>query len=194
MGDGVNDPRHLAQDAGLVDGLEAGLVVGRHERAHRGQGRGQRQLEAAVGRDDPVPLELREGPVRRDCDVGVAEVVEGHAARGRVRAQAHLGQSPVAVVTGGADLELGARAEHRVLPEDPVRARTRLPVGDPSEAVAQRLCSAREDLFGAAERDAADEVHAGHGSLDPRGWPCDLGVVGFVDERQRAPGWDRAPW
>ena len=53
----------------------------------------------------------------------------------------------------------GLRAEHGVLPADPVRARARLAVRDPPQPVAEHSGHAAEHLLGAAQRDAAHQVH-----------------------------------
>ena len=57
-----------------------------------------------------------------------------------------------------ARLELRLRAEHGVLPADPVRARARLAVRDPPQPVAEHSRHAAEHLLGAAQRDAAHQV------------------------------------
>ena len=76
VGDGVEDPVQLVEHPLLVERLDAGLVLRRHERRDRRQRRGQRDLEPAVRRDLPVPLAAGEDAVGGDRRLGVAQVVE----------------------------------------------------------------------------------------------------------------------
>ena len=158
--DGGQDLADLLEDPSFVDRLDRRLVLGVDERADRRGRRRQRDLEADVRRDDVVALELGERPVGRDRRVGEAEVVEGDVLDALAGPQPQRGQCPVRAVAGWADLELRKRAEHRVLPEDPVRARPGLAVRQPAQAVAERARGPAEHLVGAAQGDDADEVSA----------------------------------
>ena len=61
--DRLEDPLDLRAHLCLVDRLELGLVLERHERAHRRERRRQRDEEAAGRRDHAVALEARERAV-----------------------------------------------------------------------------------------------------------------------------------
>ena len=164
-GDGAEDALDLRAHLRLVDRLELGLVVERHERADRRERRRQRDEEAAGGRDRPVALEPRERAVGLHRRRRVAELLEGHPARVLAGAQPQLRERAVRRGARRADLELRQRAEQRVLPDDPVGAGAGLAVGQAADAVAQRVGDAAEDLLGAPERDAAHQVHADRRAL-----------------------------
>ena len=120
----------LVHHARLVERLDAGLVLGRDERGDGRERRGQRHLEPAVHRRSGRRACAGRTPVRGDGGLRVAEVVEAERSRGtRRRATRRRGRARCEIVPGRADLELGPRAEHRVLPHDPVGARPGLPVG-----------------------------------------------------------------
>lgn len=125
---GREDLVELAQHLGLVDRLDRRPVLRIDERAHRRQRCRQRHLEAHVRRDHPVALELGEDGERRERSVGKAEVAEHDVLAALAVAQPQLGQCAIAVTSRRADLELRQGAEHRVLPEDPVRPWARLAI------------------------------------------------------------------
>ena len=159
VGDGVEDGLQLVDDARLVERLDAALVLRRDERGDRRERCRQRDLEPAVGGDLSVPLALGEALEGRHRRLGVAEVTEAHRVDRLAVADAQAGQGTVRAGTRRAHLELRSRAEHRVLPDDPVRPRPGLAVGDVVEAVAELGGHQSEHLVDAAQRDAADEQH-----------------------------------
>ena len=108
----------------------------------------------------PSRLSLAKMAYDDDRRVGEAEVVEHDVLGALAVAQPQLGQRAVGVRAGRSDLELRQGAEHRVLPEDPVRPRAGLAVGQPAQAVAERLGRAAKDLLDPSERHAADEMGA----------------------------------
>ncbi len=123
-------------------------------------GVGSETWKRTCARDHAVALELGEDGVGRDRRVGEAEVAEHDVLGALAVAQPQLGQRAVGVRAGRPDLELRQRAEHRVLPQDPVGPRARLAVGQPAQAVAERLRGAAKDLLDPAQRHAADEMGA----------------------------------
>ena len=157
--DGLEDRRQLVEDAGLVERLDVRLVLGRDEGGDRRQRRRQRHLEPAVPRDLAVALAAGEDVERRQGRLGVAEVVEAQRVQRLTVADPQARQLPVRVGTGRAHLELRARAEHRVLPDDPVRPWPGLAVGELADPVPQLDGHHLEHLFGAAQRNAADQQH-----------------------------------
>ena len=159
VGDGFEDRRQLVHHARLVERLDAGLVLRGDERRDGRERRGQRDLEPAVHRHLAVALAPGEHLVRGDGGLGVAEVVEAEGLERLAVAQPQPRERPVRARPGRADLELRPRAEHRVLPHDPVGARSGLPVGHLQEAVTELGRHHLEDVFGAAERHAAHEEH-----------------------------------
>ena len=158
--DRLEDRRQLVTDARLVERFDAALVLGRDEGGDRRQRGGERHLEAAVSRDLPVALAAGERGERGQRRLGVAEVVEAQRLERLAVADAQLRQGPVLVRSRRAHLELRTGAEYRVLPHDPVRPRAGLAVGDLAQAVAELGRHHLEHLFGAAQRDAADQEHA----------------------------------
>ena len=159
VGDGFEDHGQLVHHARLVERLDAGLVLRGDERRDGRERRGERDLEPAVHRHLPVALAPGEHLVRGDGGLRVAEVVEAEGLERLAVAQPQAGEGPVRARPGRADLELRPRAEHRVLPHDPVGARAGLAVGHLQEAVTELGGHHLEDVLGAAERDAAHEEH-----------------------------------
>ncbi len=143
-------------------------------------GVGSETWKRTCGGITPSRLSLAKMRVRRDRRVGEAEVVE-HDVRGALAvAQPQLGQRAVRVRAGRSDLELRQGAEHRVLPEDPVRPRAGLAVGQPAQAVAERLGGTPKDLLDASQRHAADEMRAHRGGRRQRVGGGGLRVVRVV--------------
>ena len=157
--DGFEDRRQLVHHARLVERLDAGLVLRGDERRDGRERRGQRDLEPAVHGHLAVALAPGEHLVRGDGGLRVAEVVEAQGLERLAVAQPQARERPVRARPGRADLELRPRAEHRVLPDDPVGARPGLPVGHLQEAVAELGRHHLEDIFGTAKRHAAHEEH-----------------------------------
>jgi hypothetical protein len=161
LDDGAELPQHLL----LVDGLQQGLVLGRHEGADRREGRRQADLEAARDGNHAVALEPGEDTVGRQRRVGVAERAEGHAVRPGAVGEADAGQGAPALRAGRHDLELPLGGEDGQLPDDPVRAGPRLPIGDPAQAFPERIRDGAEHGLRAGQRHAADQVNAGRGQI-----------------------------
>ncbi len=84
MGDGVEERRQLAHHRGLVQRLDAGLVLRSDERGDRRERRRQRHLEATLGRDQAVALAAGERAVGRDRSLRVSELLEAQRVRGLV--------------------------------------------------------------------------------------------------------------
>ena len=155
------DHAQLAEQLVFVDGLEPLLVLGYHEGADRGQRCGQAHLEAAGHRHHAIALEPGEDAVGGERGVGVAQRPEGHALRPLPVGQAHARQRPPAIRPRRHHFQLALRGEDGELPDDPVRPRARLAVGDASEAVADLACHRAEHGLGAGQRHAAHQVHSG---------------------------------
>ena len=85
------------------------------------------------------PSRLRRANSRYDVVAAsrVAELLEPQRVDRLAVADAQPGKGAMRVLAGRADLELGPRAEHRVLPHDPVRARPGLTVGHAVEPFAE---------------------------------------------------------
>ena len=128
-------------------------------------------------RDHAVALELGEDGVGRHGRVGEAEVVEHDVLGTLAVAQPQLGQRTVGVRAGRSDLELRQGAEHRVLPQDPVRPWTGLAVGQAAQTVAEGLRRATEDLLDPSQRHAADEMRSHRLGRDQRVGCGGLGVA-----------------
>ena len=148
--DRLEDRRQLMEDAGLVQRLDAALVLRRDERRDRGERRRQRHLEPTVRRDLPVALAPGEDVERGQGGLGVAEVVEAQRVERLSVADPQPRQRPVLVRPRRAHLELGSGAEHGVLPHDPVRPRPGLSVRNSAKAVAELCGHDLEHLLGAA--------------------------------------------
>ena len=115
-------------------------------------GVGRDTWKRQCGGDQAVALASGEHGERRHGGLGVAEVVEADRLDRFAVAHPQAGQGAVGVGTRRADLELGTRAEHRVLPHDPVGPWSGLPVGElaradrraptPSAGTPPRRCAA----------------------------------------------------
>jgi hypothetical protein len=154
------DLRELIDHRRLVGLLDESLVPLGDERTDRRERRRQADLEAAAGWNDTVPLEERKGPVGRDRRFGVTERAEAELRGLVMRPQPQAGQRAVGARRGWCDLELRPRAEHRVLPHDPVGAWPGLAVRQATDAVAQATAEPAEDVLRTSKRDAADEMGA----------------------------------
>ena len=150
VGDRLEDRRQLVEDARLVERLDAGLVLGSHERGDRRQWSRQRYLEPARRRDLSVALATGEHLERRQRGLGVAEVVEAQRVQRLAVTNAQPRERPMLVGARWTHLELRPRAEHWVLPDDPVRPRTGLAVGHLAQPVAELGDHHGEHLLGAA--------------------------------------------
>ena len=104
-------------------------------------GVGSETWKRQPARDHAVALQPREVRVRGRGRVCVAELARTPSSRPRSVAQSQPRQRAVGAGRRRRDLELRARAEHRVLPDDPVGARACLAVGQAAQAVAE--CGAR---------------------------------------------------
>ena len=152
------DRLQLGEQPLLVTALKDTLMLGNHEGADRSQRRGQADLEATGHRHEPVTLQPCEDAIRRDRCFRVPQGLENHTVGPDALAETDSRQRPPAVGAWRNHLELRLGGEDRELPDDPVRARAGLAVGDAAQAIPDLGAHRLKDDLRAREGYAAHQM------------------------------------